>query len=208
MNKLLKETEEGRSFMDIKQFPDKEPDQEAKKHTDNQDIVAEKNDRIAKMVKRLIVVIIILALFNGGLVALYLSEVGDDDGGEHTDNGNGGTETREPIIQELTVFQAYTMIQNNTNYTNNTDFHIIDVRPPDDYNEGHILGAINLDYFNETFEEYLFMLDKNDTYLLYCDSGLLSGVVLDEMEDLRFMEVYNILKGFDRWKELGYDVET
>jgi len=157
-----------------------------------------------KIMMGLMVVIVLLLMSNGILAYLYLTDKDNDDD-EHDDNGNGGGEEPEQIIQGLTVFQAYTMIQNNTN---NTDFHIIDVRTLEEFDEGHISNALVLDFFNESFEEWISMLDRNVTYLIYCNTDAMSSLTLDRMTELGFMRAYSILNGLDKWKELGYDVET
>lgn len=157
-----------------------------------------------KIILGLLVVVVLLLMSNGILAYLYFTDEDDDDG-EHEDNGNGGGETPEQIIQGLTVYQAYTLIQNNTN---NTDFHIIDVRTLEEFDEGHIANALVLDFFNESFEEWISMLDRNLTYLVYCNTDAMSGLTLDRMTELGFIRAYSIINGLDKWKELGYDVET
>ncbi|PIX07233.1 MAG: hypothetical protein COZ76_04485, partial [Flavobacteriales bacterium CG_4_8_14_3_um_filter_35_10] len=49
---------------------------------------------------------------------------------------------------------------------------IIDVRTPNHFIKGHIPGAINLDWTNqERFNEKIKTLAKDQTVLLYCNSG-------------------------------------
>ena len=48
----------------------------------------------------------------------------------------------------------------------------LDVRTPDEYAEGHIEGAKNIDVLNDTFEEKACaVLPKDKTIALYCRSG-------------------------------------
>jgi len=150
-----------------------------------------------------IVVIIILILSNIYLALIYIQ---NNDGDDETDpnGGDGKVIPGTPIRENLTVLQSYELIQNNSN---NSGFVIMDVRTPADYRSSHIPGAINLDYFNDSFEFYLGIFDKNLTYLVYCDGGGISGIALDHMETIGYMEIYHILNGFERWKELGYEVE-
>ena len=56
----------------------------------------------------------------------------------------------------------------------NEDCTILDVRTPEEFNEGHIDGAINipLNCINEEAENIL--TDKNETILVYCRSGVRS----------------------------------
>jgi len=150
------------------------------------------------------ILVIIVLFFSNIFFALAYFEYDDGDGDTDPNGGNGTVEPRDQVFGELTVYQSYQLIQNNTN---TTGLVIMDVRPPTDFSEGHIPGAINLNYFNESFDIFIRILDRNLTYLVYCDGGGISAFALEDMEALGYMEGYNILNGFDRWKELGYDVE-
>jgi len=149
----------------------------------------------------LMVVVIILILSNVFFALAYLEEFDDDDDDEHE---NGEQPDRTQVIENITVFQAYSLMENNTN---NPHLVILDVRIPDNYANGHIPRAVNIDFFNDTFEVFLSIFDKNLTYLVYCDGDGLSGLTIEIMKNMGFMEVYLILNGFTRWKELGYEVE-
>ena len=111
----------------------------------------------------------------------------------------GDTATLEApprIIEDVTPQEALTLIQNNRN---NPDFVIIDVRTPQEFAEGYIENAINIDFYAETFRGELDNLDKSKTYLIYCRSGVRSGNTHDIMADLNFEEVYNVLGGIIAW---------
>jgi len=108
-----------------------------------------------------------------------------------------GLETQTQLIKNITPKEAFTLIENNGD---NPNFVIIDVRTPQEFAEERIEGAINLDYYADTFKDELNKLDKNKTYLVYCRSGGRSGGTLDLMKELGFKEVYNILGGIIAWK--------
>ena len=115
-----------------------------------------------------------------------------------------GTETITPnqktqtqIIENITPQEAFTLIQDNEN---NPDFVILDVRTPEEFADGYIENAINLDYYSETFRDDLNQLDKNKKYLIYCRSGNRSGKTLDTMVELNFREVYNMSGGILEWQ--------
>jgi len=111
-----------------------------------------------------------------------------------------GQETPTQIIEDITPQEAFTLIQDNQN---NPDFIILDVRTPEEFADGHIENAINLDYYSETFGDELNKLDKNKTYLVYCRSGRRSRNALDIMEELNFREAYNMSGGIIEWKAEG-----
>ena len=66
---------------------------------------------------------------------------------------------------------------------------------------GYIEGAINIDFYAETFEDELGILDKDKVYLTYCRTGGRSGPTLLIMEELGFLEVYHISGGLVAWLE-------
>ena len=111
-----------------------------------------------------------------------------------------GLETPTQIIKDITPGEGFTLIEDNRD---NPDFVIIDVRTPQEFTEERIEGAINLDYYDDTFEDELDKLDKSKTYVFYCRSGRRSGLTLDLMQELGFQEAYNILGGIIDWKADG-----
>lgn len=74
----------------------------------------------------------------------------------------------------------------------NADFVVIDVRTEDEYKEGHVKGALNIDYYDGRAKEKLDAMDKTKTYLIYCASGSRSSIVLEMMQELGFSSVYNV----------------
>jgi len=107
------------------------------------------------------------------------------------------------IIENITPQEAFTLIQDNQD---NPDFAILDVRTPEEFADGHIENAINLDYHSEIFRDELNKLDKNKTYLIYCRSGNRSGKALDIMEELNFREAYNMTGGIIQWEAEGFPI--
>lgn len=112
------------------------------------------------------------------------------------------------IIENITPEKAYSLIQSYREGCpcNRENFVIIDVRTPEEYANGHIENAINLDYYSETFKDELNKLDKNKAYLIYCRSGRRTGTVLDIMKELGFTEVYNMLGGITQWEAKGLPI--
>jgi phage shock protein E len=69
---------------------------------------------------------------------------------------------------------------------------IVDVRTPGEYDEGHLKNAINLDWLGGMVQNSLDILDKNETYYLYCASGNRSGMATSYLKQQNFRHVYNI----------------
>lgn len=113
-----------------------------------------------------------------------------------------GQEANAPaqIIEHISPQDASTLIQENQN---NPDFVILDVRTPEEFAEGYIENAINIDFYAETFRDDINRLDRSQTYLVYCRSGKRSASATQIMADLNFTEVYNLLGGIIDWKAAG-----
>ncbi len=108
-----------------------------------------------------------------------------------------GTGSEKQVIEDLTLEEAFVLME-DSRYDDN--FIIIDVRTPEEYAGGHVEKAINLDYYSETFADELDKLDKDNIYLIYCQTNRRSGLALDIMAELGFREVYNMLGGMEEWE--------
>lgn len=61
------------------------------------------------------------------------------------------------------------------------DREAIDVRTPEEYAEGHVDGAANLDFQGAAFADQIAALDPDGTYVVYCRSGNRSAQAAAEM---------------------------
>ncbi|KGO91648.1 rhodanese-like domain-containing protein [Flavobacterium subsaxonicum] len=77
---------------------------------------------------------------------------------------------------------------------------ILDVRTPDEWNEGIIPGAITIDYYKgQGFIDEVEQLDKTKNYYVYCRSGARSGNACSIMNQLGFTTAYNLSGGISQW---------
>ena len=83
------------------------------------------------------------------------------------------------------------------------DFVVLDVRTPQEFQSGHIKGAINLDFYAPDFPQQLDKLDKTKTYVVYCRSGNRSGKTVQLMKRLGFQRVYDVQGGIKAWTARG-----
>ena len=111
------------------------------------------------------------------------------------------SESKTQVIQNITPEEAHVLIQKNKD---NPDLVVLDVRTPEEFAEGHIKNAINLNYYSESFRDDLDKLDKDKTYITHCRSGGRSGKTIDMMKELGFEEVYNMTGGIVGWEEKGF----
>ena len=101
-------------------------------------------------------------------------------------------------IQRLSARQAKVLIDANNN---NPKFVILDVRTPKEFSQGHIAGAVSLDYHNPKFVSGLKRLDTSKTYLIYCRSGNRSGRTLRLIDKMGFQKVYHLEHGIIGWQK-------
>lgn len=87
------------------------------------------------------------------------------------------------------------------NYTSLSKVHLLDVRTPKEFEEGHIEGAKNIDYFNKGFKVELDKLDKTLPVYVYCRSGGRSAKSMQIMQELGFESIYNLKGGFLAWSQ-------
>ncbi len=78
---------------------------------------------------------------------------------------------------------------------------ILDVRTLDEVEEGYIPGAINIDiYMGQKFLNELEKLDKSKNFYVYCRTGNRSGQACTLMENMGFINAYNLMGGITEWE--------
>jgi thioredoxin 1 len=85
---------------------------------------------------------------------------------------------------------------------------IIDVRTPEEYTEGHLLSAINIDWNGTDFDYKIKSLDKTKPSFVYCLSGGRSHAAAEQMRTLGFTEIYEMKGGIREWKKSGKSLTT
>ena len=107
------------------------------------------------------------------------------------------------VIKKLSPKEAYDLVQSKKNATN---FVILDVRTPEEFESGHVEGAININYHSENFVEELNKLDKAKSYLVYCRTGRRSSDTVGIMTKQGFGELYRIDGDISKWKSENFPV--
>lgn len=78
---------------------------------------------------------------------------------------------------------------------------MLDVRTEEEYNNGIIPSAINIDIRQEAeFMEAIQALDPSKNYYVYCRSGMRSANACEIMKDEGIPNVFNLLGGILEWK--------
>lgn len=87
------------------------------------------------------------------------------------------------------------------NFDNDTNGFLLDVRTPEEFEQGFIPGATNIDIRGgQEFIDEIEKLDKNKNYYVYCRSGARSGQACAIMNQLGFENTYNLSGGILEWE--------
>ena len=103
-------------------------------------------------------------------------------------------------IMDVTVEQAQKLMQQRAG---RKDFVVLDVRTPGEFREGHLAGAVNVDFLASDFAARLTAMERGKSYLVYCRTGNRSTKAVHTMEQLRFRSVYHMGDGIMGWEKKG-----
>jgi len=77
---------------------------------------------------------------------------------------------------------------------------LIDVRTPNEFSNGHIENAVNVDFFNQNnFGAAFTKLDKKKPLYIYCRSGKRSSRAAKQLAGLGFEKIYDLEGGYIKW---------
>lgn len=98
-------------------------------------------------------------------------------------------------IVEVTTQEAEKRLESAT---------FLDVREPDEYNQGAIPGAIHLPRGQLEFSIEGRIPDKSTPVVIYCAGGTRSAFAAKTMLELGYEDVVSVIGGFNRWKDEGH----
>lgn len=139
------------------------------------------------------------------LAAATLAACGDDAEAP----AEAATDTTSPAAQDAGAAGLATVSPQDAAATIDdppADLVVLDVRTPEEFAEGHLEGAVMLDFYDPAFADSLAELDPDVPYVLYCRSGNRSGQTLAMMEALGFESVDDVDGGIVAWQAAGLPV--
>lgn len=83
---------------------------------------------------------------------------------------------------------------------------VLDVRTAEEFAEGHIAGATNINFMAKDFAGQVGQLDRDKVYLLHCASGGRSKRCLPQLKQLGFKQIYHLDGGMGAWEDAGNPV--
>ena len=96
-----------------------------------------------------------------------------------------------PVVENVEKGTFKALMQN--------EYPLIDVRTPQEYDEGHIEKASNIDFNAPDFNERISKLDKEQPFLIYCAAGGRSAKAAALMQSFGFKKVYELNGGYRTW---------
>jgi molybdopterin/thiamine biosynthesis adenylyltransferase/rhodanese-related sulfurtransferase len=103
-------------------------------------------------------------------------------------------------IDEIDAVEAREMIETS-------DPLIVDIREQDEWDEGHIPGAVHIPrgYLESRIEPLA--PDRDRSLLVYCGGGNRSAFAAKTLAELGYTDVVSLEGGFTDWKRNGFDVD-
>lgn len=77
---------------------------------------------------------------------------------------------------------------------------LLDVRTPEEFSEGHLENAINIDVTAADFDAKVASLDKEKPVMVYCKSGGRSAKASARLKELGFKTISDLEGGITNWK--------
>jgi rhodanese-related sulfurtransferase len=78
---------------------------------------------------------------------------------------------------------------------------VLDVRTPEEFNAGHIKGAINIDIRQPDALSKIDKLDRNAKFIVHCRTNHRSKIAVDHMLQSGFKTIYQMMDGMNGWNE-------
>ena len=85
---------------------------------------------------------------------------------------------------------------------------LLDVREQDEWQEGHLPGAIHIPRGNLESRVETLVPDRSREIVVYCAVGARSAFAAKSLTELGYENVASLAEGFTDWKRNGYEFQT
>ncbi len=103
------------------------------------------------------------------------------------------TTSNAQVMDTITVLTA----EQFTNAISSDSIQLLDVRTPEEFKEGHISDALNINFLEpETFYIEVEKLDRSTPLYIYCRSGNRSEKAAVKLDSLGFKNIYDLKGGY------------
>lgn len=122
------------------------------------------------------------------------------------------------FFQSINISICQNILENKTVITlNTTAFYksiisdkfsqIIDVRTPEEFSEGYITNAINVNWNDNSFDTEVLKFNKTKPVYVYCLAGGRSASATTKLKKLGFITVYDLKGGMNAWRNANLPVQ-
>jgi rhodanese-related sulfurtransferase len=111
-----------------------------------------------------------------------------------------GDKPAQPSTRRVNAEEFATLVGKTNTVT-------LDVRTPEEFNAGHIKGALLIDFRSPEFDAKVSKLDKSKIYLVYCAGGGRSALACKKMTTFNFTNLVDLAFGFTGWQQAKKPVE-
>jgi phage shock protein E len=108
------------------------------------------------------------------------------------------------LFCSFTTIAAQTKVEVNSKQVNSMlqkdkKWIILDVRSAEEFNSGHIKGAVNIDIRQPDAFSKIDKLNKNAKYIVHCRTNHRSGMAVEHMMQSGFKNIYQMMDGWSGW---------
>lgn len=96
---------------------------------------------------------------------------------------------RKRYSEDITINESKMIINKNDNVV------LLDVRSSQEFNEGHLINAINIPLYELEARVESRIKDKNTIIIAYCSAGIRSKKAVKILKKLKYSNVFNIKEG-------------
>jgi rhodanese-related sulfurtransferase len=105
------------------------------------------------------------------------------------------------VIKEISVAEVNSLIDADKSIV------ILDVRDHEEFETGHIPGAINISRGMLEFKMNLIIPVKSARIIVYCAIDLRGPLAAKTLNDLGYKNAVNMIGGLKSWREAGYPLQ-
>ena len=110
----------------------------------------------------------------------------------HVTEDTPATPSGDPRVINVTTKEASQVLRDNKD---NANFVVLDLRTPEEFAQGHVIGAQLMNFNSPNFALEAKSLDPAKTYLVYCASGFRSSKALNTLRRLSLTRIYHLQRG-------------
>ncbi|HZK69130.1 MAG TPA: rhodanese-like domain-containing protein [Paludibacter sp.] len=108
------------------------------------------------------------------------------------------------LFCSFTTIAAQTKVEVNSKQVNSMlqkdkKWIVLDVRTAEEFNSGHIKGAVNIDIRQPDAFSKIDKLNKNAKYIVHCRTNHRSGMAVEHMMQSGFKTIYQMMDGWSGW---------